>query len=401
MKCCPSVSLPLCLLPFSLLAVACHDGSDLVGSADPAPIQASRSVLPPAALVPVFLGNGTADIWAYLTDDLVTPQDPVNLVFTGHADPREIRDALLGLGGDRSPVFPAVFPFTCTWSDAIGGLMAGFGADAGWGGTAVQLQCGEYGPIRFHLRLVKLGAFTLGNGHFEVVIPGTTDHQVLSWELAEQLVTFDMARSGLLGAPPGDAGAINAAPSHRSIPAVIYNGLPVDLKAVIGGPLGTVTSDVGIATNGHPTVFLLAGQAAPATPAAGQHFTLEFNQVIPKPFCATAPPPGDFLLVRGPVVLDQQVSTRPGGEYRKVFRADGELTAIPINPATGEPVGAPFMVKVSEYQDSQAGDEGGQVSGLQHQQLIGPAPAGPGQLLIQLDVTPEKLPRFDRKVICQ
>ena len=58
-------------------------------------------------------------------------------------------------------------------------------------------ECGTYGPIRFHLRLVKLGALTIGNAHFEVLIPGTTDHQVLSWELAEQLVTYDLARTGL------------------------------------------------------------------------------------------------------------------------------------------------------------------------------------------------------------
>jgi hypothetical protein len=334
-----------------------------------------------------------------LTDDLVTAQDPVNLVFTGHADPREIRNVLLGLDGNRSAVFPAVFPFTCVWSDAVGGLMAGFGEDAGWGGTAVQLQCGEYGPIRFHLRLVKLGAFTIGNAHFEVVIPGTTDHQVLSWELAEQLVTYDLARTGLLGTAPSDAGAINAAPSHRSIPAVIYNGLPVELKAAIGGPLGTVTSDVGIATNGHPTAFFLAGRAAPAVASAAQHFTLEFNQLIPKPFCATST--GDFLLVQGPVVLDMQVTTRPGGELRKIFRADGELSASPIDITTGQPLGTPYMVKVSESQDSQAGDQGGDVKGIQHQQLIGNAAAAAGQLLIQLDVTPGKLPRFDRKVTCQ
>jgi hypothetical protein len=391
----PSAPLPLCLS--AVLALACQDRLDLSGPTA-ALVQTSQALLPPAALSSIPISGGTTEIWAYLTDDLATEQDPVNLIFTGRADPREIRNALLALNGDRSAVFPAVFPFNCTWSDAIGGLMAGFGAEAGWGGTAVQLQCGKYGPIRFHLRLVKLGAFTLGNVHFEVVIPGTTDHQVLSWELAEQLVTFDLVRSGLLGAPPADAGAINAAPSHRSIPAVIYNGLPVELKALTGGPLGTVFSPVGIATNGHPTSFLVAGAAPAAAPSATQHFTLEFNQVIPQPFCATGP--GDFLLVQGPIVLDQEVTTRPGGELRKIFRASGELTALPIDVLTGLPAGAPFAARVSEQQESQSGAEGGAVKGIQHQQLRGVAGAS-GQLLIQLDVTPGKTPRFDRKVTCQ
>jgi hypothetical protein len=385
-------------VPLSLLLFSCSDHTDLSGPTGPAVIQASRALLPPAALASIPVANGTAEIWAYLTDDLATEQDPVNLVFTGRADPREIRNLLLGLTGDRASVFPTVFPFTCTWSDAIGGLLAGFGAEAGWGGTAVQLQCGEYGPIRFHLRLVKLGAFTIGNVHFEVVIPGTTDHQVLSWELAEQLVTFDLARSGLLGAAPADAGAINAAPSHRSIPALIYNGLPVELRAVIGGPLGNVTSPVGIPTNGHPTAFLLAGAAPPAAASAVQHFTIDFNQVIPKPFCAAGP--GDFLFVQGPVVLEQEVTTRPGEELRKVFRASGELTATPIDIATGFPTGASFAARVSEQQESQSGPAGGDVKGLQHQQLIGVVP-GSGQLLIRLDVSPGKTPRFDRKVTCQ
>ena len=396
MRLCPSAALPLCLT--AALVMACQDRLDLGSQTGPAAIQASRALLPPAALAVVPVGNGTAEIWAYLTDDLATEQDPVNLIFTGRADPREIRNVLLGLSGDRSPVFPAAFPFTCTWSDAIGGLMAGFGTQAGWGGAAVQLQCGEYGPIRFHLRLVKLGAFTIGNVHFEVVIPGTTDHQVLSWELAEQLVTFDLARSGLLGAPPADAGAINAAPSHRSIPALIYNGLPLDLRAVIGGPLGDVASAVGIPTNGHPTAFLLAGAAPPAAASAVQRFTIDFNQVIPKPFCAAGP--GEFLLVQGPIVLAQEVTTRPGGELRKSFRASGELLAVPIDLSTGEPAGVPFAARVSEQQESQSGDQGGEVKGLQHQQLNGIA-GGSGQLLIQLDVTPGKTPRFDRKVTCQ
>jgi hypothetical protein len=389
--------LPFAVIFFTLSVTACGDHPD--GLLTAPRMEAGRSVLPATPLVSIPIAAATAWIWPYLTDDLVTQQDPVNLVFTGQADPRAIRNALLGLDGSRGAPFPGVFPFTCTWSDAIGGLMAGFGEQAGWGGTAIQLQCGDYGPIRFHLRLVKLGAFTIGNAHFEVVIPGTTDHQVLSWELAEQLVTYDMARTGLLGASPSDAGAINAAPSHRAIPAVIYNGLPLGLRGLIGGPLSDVGTEVGIATNGHATAFVLAGAAAATTPSAAQHFVIDFNQVVPKPFCATGP--GDFLVVQGPIALDQEVTTLPTGELRKVFRAAGELSALPIDLVSGLPLGPPLRALVSEWQDSRAGEQGGEVSGAQHQQLLPDNRPGTGQLLIQLNVTPEKTPRFDRKLTCR
>ncbi len=357
-----------------------------------------QAVIPAAPLVTIPVGSGSATILPYLTDDLVTSQDPVNLVFTGAADPRAIRNALLGLDGTRGAPFPPVFPFTCTWSDAIGGLMAGYGEAAGWGGTAIQLQCGTYGPIRFHLRLVKMGPFTIGNAHFEVLIPGTTDHQVLSWELAEQLVTYDLARTGLLGAAPAPTAAITAAPAHRAIPAVIYNGLPVDLRFLIGGPLGGVATDVGIANDGHATSFVLAGQAPAAAPTS-QRMTIQFSQVIPKPFCSDGP--FDYLLVQGPVELEQEVQTAAGGEVRQSFRADGSLLATPFDPITGLPDGQAFRAEVSERQDSRASDEGGRVTGMQHQQLLPAGLPGAGSLIIKFKVAPGQDPSFDRTESCK
>src|SRR6185503_18651841 len=115
--------------------------------------------------------------------------------------------------------------------------------------SVVQLQCGTYGPIRFHIRLFPQGEWTIANAHFELLIPGTADHQVLSWELGEKLVVADFARSGLLGAAPAQLAGLNPAPGYRSIPAVIYNGMPAQLKQIIGGPAQTST-DVPIGTDG-------------------------------------------------------------------------------------------------------------------------------------------------------
>jgi hypothetical protein len=377
------------------LLVACGDRSDPLTGIEPRSTKAT--ILPPATLTTIPVGSGTARIWSYVSDNLVTPQDPVNLVFTGKADPRAIRNALLGLDGTRTPTFPGVFPFTCTWSDAIGGLMEGFEEVSGWSGGAVQLQCGGYGPIRFHLRLFKMGGFTVGNAHFEMVIPGTAGHQVLSWELAEQLVTYDMVRSGLLGDAPGTTGSINAAPFYRSIPAIIYNGMPVELKALLGGPLGDVESEVGIATDGQATTFSLVAEAPAAAARTHQEFVLTYGQVIPKPFCASGP--ADFVWVEGPVTLRQDV-TVAGNELRQVFRASGELQVVPIDITTGQPSGLPFRANVSEEQESRATGDGGTIIGLQLQQLLPASQPGAGQLRIQVNVGPGRAPKYTREVSC-
>ena len=242
-----------------------------------------------------------------------------------------------------------------------------------------------------------MGSFTVGNAHFEMVIPGTADHQVLTWELAEQLVTFDMARTGLLGAAPASTGFINASPSHRTIPSIIYNGLPVELCALIGGPLDNVSADVGIPTDGQATRFVLAGQAAEAATRSEQEFVIEYDQVIPKPFCANGAT--DFLYVKGPVSLKQAVFTI-GGELRQVFRAEGELVAVPIDVLTGQPSGEAMRARVSEDQASRAGDQGGRILGTQLQQLLPASAPGAGQRKIHVNVAIGKAPHYDANVIC-
>ena len=98
--------------------------------------------------------------------------------------------------------------------------------------------------MRVHLRLFRTeppvwngGGWTIGAAHFEIRIPGIADHQVLSWELAQQVVMVDFLRSGLLdpGLPMIPTGPINDAPSFRTIPAMIYNLLPPELIAPSAG----------------------------------------------------------------------------------------------------------------------------------------------------------------------
>jgi hypothetical protein len=220
---------------------------------------------------------------------------------------------------------------------------------------------------------------------------------VLSWELAEQLVAFDLARTGLLGASPASTPPINASPTHRTIPAIIYNSMPAELRGLIGGPLGNVSEDVGIATDGRATVLSLAGEAPPAAEATSQREEIAFSQVIPQPFCATGP---GFLFVTGQVILEHEVRTQPGGGLTSVFRADGNLTAVPVDPTSGQPIGAPFDAKVGEHQESLADDEGGSVKGTQLQQLGPRGSEEAGQRLITFNVAPGRTPHYDRRDVC-
>jgi hypothetical protein len=272
--------------------------------------------------------------------------------------------------------------------------MAGFGAAAGWTGGAIQLQCGEYGPIRFHLRLFDLGSVTAANAHFEVVIPGTADHQVLSWELAEQLVTYDLARSGLLAAAPVLTGFVTPAPSHRVVPAVIYNGLPEELRTLIGGP-SVPAGDVGIANDGRATVLVLGGRAPEAPDPALLRFTLPYDQVIPKPFCNVG---GEAVRVRGAVTLEQAV--QGGAEYRMRFAAEGELDVQPIDPGTGAAAGSALRALVSESQSARVDDRGSEVHGAIRQRLLPRGHDGAGELRIELRIGSRGPARYDRAEAC-
>lgn len=329
----------------SILAFAGCDGEQIVA---PDPLFSVADPLDPPPPAGVVTVTGALQAWPYSGVNFSgAPQDPINLVFLGDADPRQIRAILGQLNGNRSAFgFPNAFPFDCTWSDAIGGVQTSFGSTEGWVGSAMQLECGEYGPLRFHLRMWRQGGVTLGAVHFELLIPGTTEHQVLSWELAEQLVTADLARSGLLGAPPSQTGAINAAPTFRTIPAAIYNGVPVPLRAAIDGPTANVTAPVGIATNGSATVLTLTGDVEPVANEDVDDLVITYGQFVPKPFCASGP--SDLIRIDGPVSLRQRAQLTEDGTYTVHFVATGGVDIIPIDGSTGLPSGAPYRARIVE-----------------------------------------------------
>lgn len=309
--------------------------------------------------------------------------DPINIVFTGRADPREIRADLLALDGNR-PGLPAAPFFGCVWRDAIGDMQTAYSSAGGWTGSAIQLRCGEFGPVRFHLRLFRAGAMTVANAHFEVLIENTADHQVLSWDLAEQLVVYDMVRTGLLDAAPAATDVINTS-THRAVPSVIFNLLPPDLRALVSGSPDQTTADVPIPNgDGRATILSLGG----AQPIAAGTFTevlpLTYGQVIPRPFCSTGPL--DYVLVSGPVALEKTVTVDADGRYASTFTASGRLEVTPVNPLTGQPVGEPYEAEVGEQQESWMDDDGEMVLALVRRTELPQGVAGRGRLQTRLKV---------------
>ncbi len=355
----------------------------------------------PSPMVSVSLGENYLQFWPYTGNNFSgEPQDPINLIFFGKADPRDIRADLMSLSGDRTAFgYPPIAPFNSTWDDAIGDVQTGFGEPDGWTGGCVQLACGDYGPIRFHLRLFKMGKWTVGNAHFEVLIPGTTDHQVLNWKVAEQLVMVDFMRSGLLdqNLPLVPTEQINASP-WRTIPAVIYNGLPVEVRGFINGPLGNVGADVPIGTDGRAIILNLAQKITRPPETRVLDFVINFDQVIPKPFCSSGP--YDYVYVKGPIHLMQTVQILETGTYKMSFEATGDLAVTPVNPMTGEPIGATMPAQIKEMHGALFMNQYWAATSSKYQKLGSLSQPGGGQLFTRLMVRSNELNGFQETIRC-
>ena len=314
----------------------------------------------PADLVDIDCFGRILTCWPYTGAKLDgVPMDPVNLIFTGYADPVQIRAALLGLDGDRSVLgLPDEYPFNQVWKDALGGgVQSNYAVEGEWRGSVIQLTLGDYEPIRFHLRLFRTGAvgddgspITIGAAHFEVLIPGTTDHQVLSWTAAKNIVVGDMMRTGLLN-PDTDlmpSDQITPTPGFRTIIPAVYNGLPQALLDIVGGPEPPVEEPVAIPNDGFAMIIHLAGPATVTSGETSSMATIEFGQFVPRPYCSSGP--YDFLWIEGPVQFHSTAMVDEYGQYSYEGSYGGTLTAVPVDPSTGQAVGPPFSADVNGNQ---------------------------------------------------
>ncbi|HET9951370.1 MAG TPA: hypothetical protein VFS09_06185 [Candidatus Eisenbacteria bacterium] len=324
-------------------------------------VSAMSNPSPPAGLVTVSNGGSSLQFWPYTGKTMDgTSVDPINLVFRGNADPLTIRAALMALDGDRSAFgMPPMPPFNSRWEDAYGDVQTTWADGEGWTGSVIQLALGGYGPVRVHIRLFRTATadgqvWTLGGAHFEVLIPGTERHESLSWELARQFVMVDLARTGLLVAEPGLTDPISETPTYRTIDYRIYNGLPPELRVLIGGPLEDQTSNVPIPSDGRAAIFTLGGEPMHGT-GDSQTITLQYGQLVPKPVCSDGP--YDYIYVEGPIQLQRTSIVDENGVYSYTGRASGRLTVTPVNPLTSPPtpIGESYTAMVSEFQQGQTG----------------------------------------------
>jgi hypothetical protein len=297
----------------------------------------------PSGIVTISSGDVEAAVWPYTSTAFsTTPQDPINLVFMGAADPREIRSVLLGLSGSGRP--GPLAAFNCTWSDAVGNPQTGYAASEGWVGSTIQLQCGNFQGPRFHIRMFRQGDVTLANAHYEILIPGTNLHEVLSWELAEALVTADLARSGFLAAAPALTAVVTAAPYFRTVQAPVAAMLPAPQKAA----LGLLTNGDGTASipnDGRATMFVLAAAPALATGLVESEFVIQFGQVIPKPFCVAGTT--GYLYATGPITV-RMTSGVVGRNFQSSTTSTGTLNLIEFNPLNGQTLGSPYQGVIHE-----------------------------------------------------
>lgn len=367
-------------------------------------VLAEPSAPTPPGTVPVIVGTETLTIWPYTTSDFDTGSDPVNLVFP-YADPRAIRQELFKLDGARPPFgFLPLGAGACTWMDAMGYEQATWGEPEGWVGGAVQLACTTPGkplggPFRFHVRLFRVGAHTLGAAHFEVLIPGTAEHEVLSWDFARQLLQYDVARTGTLTAAPSSAGVVPAG-SFRAVRRPVYEGLAkLGLSPLLGflGLVPPVSGDVPIPTTGQAAVLAAGIVFEPGQARLAAASDVAYDVVVPRPFCSSGP--YDLVRLQGPLHFAQTAHTNPSGKYERNYVIGGTLRVTPMRPLpdgtfvpTGEP---PVDASISETHRAMITDQYDQVTERVAQVLMGEQPQS-----LQWTFAAGQADRFLRDVVC-
>jgi hypothetical protein len=345
---------------------------------------ASAAPAPPTGLVTASIGGPELTLWPYTFQQPTapgTPSDPVNLVFLG-SDPREIRQALVALDGSRG--LPPFLPFgQCTWTDGLGNEQAAWAETEGWVGSEVQLVCVVPGsplgnPFRIHLRLFRQGNLTLGAAHFEFLIPGTAEHEVLSWDFGREFVVGDMLRTGLVPTNP-ESVALTSPGTFRAVRWPVYAGL---INSGAGPLLGSVGLpvvsppqnpllgiDVPIPTNGKATVLAAHIVLEPSQARTRTSFEVEYNVVTPKPFCGN-----DFVLLQGPVRFELDVRSDRWGKLTRTETVSGSLTVTPmsLDGTTFKPTGAPpLRAIVAEFHRALLTDHHAQTTHYAAQVLLG------------------------------
>jgi hypothetical protein len=194
------------------------------------------------------------------------------------------------------------------------------------------------------VRIFREGNVTVANAHYEILIPGTNQHEVLSWELAEGLVTADIARSGYLGAAPSPSAVITAAPYYRAAQAAVASMLPAPQIAALGLHVNG-DGTASIPNDGRAMMLRLASAPAITEGLVDSDFVIQFGQVIPKPFCTQGTT--GYLFASGPITVHMR-SGIVDGNFESTTTSDGTLNLVEFNPITRQPASAPYQGIVGE-----------------------------------------------------
>ena len=331
---------------------------------------------PPPETVTRTVDGEVLTLGPYATSDFSTPSDPVNLVFL-HTDPRAIRQELMKLSGDRTPTFPLVPPFNCRWTDAMGYEQTAYAKPEGWVGGEVQLACVNFAapmgdPFRFHLRLFRSGRHTFGATHFEINIPGSAEHEVLSWNFAQQFVTLDMTRTQTLVPAVPTAVLLVQPGTFRSVRRPIYTGIlekeggPALLYTIglIPEPLGSTPEYVTIPANGAAVVFSPIIHFRPVKSDRTTTYEGTYTINAPKPFCG----PG-YVHLEGTLHMKLRVQTNPSGKFERTYGVSGILSVTPLG-ATG-PSGPTVPAIIYEAHRAMLTDHYGEIAERASQTLLG------------------------------
>ncbi len=341
---------------------------------------------------------GSIELWPYTGTDFDSsmPSDPVNLFFVD-VDPRAVRQALMALPGDRSmvpagvPAYPNQPPFNCTWADAMGYEQTGWAQTEGWVGSEIQLVCidpaAPFGnPFRFHLRLFRQGTLTVGAAHFELLIPGTAEHEVLSWDFARDFVALDAWRAGLFSTPPPAPVGLLPMGFFRTIRYAVYKPLYDAAQAPTPEGVGLMQLlmelqlpvsptplppdlPVPIPITGYGLTLVPDFVFEPAPERIHTRYAADYDVVAPKPFCN--PTGTEYVRLEGRLRFDLRVYGDWAGRFLREYDIKGHLEVTPWNPIDNVPAGKPAPAKIRESHAAVLTDSYGQLYEKASQELLG------------------------------
>jgi hypothetical protein len=351
---------------------------------------------PPSGVIQVPAAGETLTVWPYTTDDFVQPSDPINLLFP-NADPRAIRQELMKLEGDRPFPFSLLSIHDCRWSDALGDEQAAFGRPERWVGGAVQLACAPEGAplgvdFRVHMRLFRIGKDTIGGAHLDFLIPGTAEHETLSWDFPRSFVAYDMGRTGAVVGPVEPVTMVHES-TFRAVRRPIYDALVAHGAAPLLAMLGLVApadpqADVAIPTDGHALAFVTGVDFAPARTHVVTTTQVTYAIVVPRPFCAAGL--ADYVKLEGPLQFVQSVATQPSGLYERTYSFGGTFRVTPLG-APGEALDA----SIFEIHRARLDDRRAEVTSDVQQTLLSDPPQS-----LRRQFAAGDFDRFVEKVVC-